>query len=707
MSSIKAACNAGAARLNAPGTVLAGPACGTRSPAHSRLQAEQSIRIRLLTTIKAQEQQINSIASTPGTLLFNPDDPDETSVDSASSSAPITGNAFTHGATPISQPVSTPSTRGGLNVDGLSPSSSAPTERASGPAFELRVRSLLQQRRSDGALDPPPGRPQPKSLLQLPAASHGLSQFLQNAPIPDLPTQAESHHLLSLFLTWLGVNQHFFDSRAFADTMTSLFRSEASRRETMNSVWFIEYLLVMAMGKLMDFDTEVDTPHGLDYFAEAMRLMPPMHLISDHGIIGVEILSLVALNLRWRDRKYEAYFHIGIAVRLALTLGCAQPYDEQDCLPSERAHRIRLWWTVFMLDRRFSADLGLPVAADDRQLSTELPQDAPGFPSPQAIIINVRIARTTGDIMTSLYGNTCLTQPDLVHKVQNILKSLFETGHSIPPEYSIDLTRPFPCVTRTGGSLYLMLFQAIILCTRPILLQRVKEKVTAASTHTALDVTPPVIDRLCMLSKESAIKTIRILYALDKKRQIARFGFFDLDATFSAALTLVMFGFLDGVSDIANMPPELDQAVDVLLHLSRAGNKAAEQRLRDIRQFCSFIWPDLPVSEEAPSGANLEKQYTREERIRGSSSAVPDPGIEVDRTATGYGDLQDAMDRTSQADEVVMSDIVDFEKGNNFLDLNMEADGIYSSFNDPTLPLTGVDDLDWAEIEKVFTGRLA
>lgn len=207
----------------------------------------------------------------------------------------------------------------------------APTERASGPAFELRVRSLLQQRRSDGALDPPPGRPQPRSLLQLPAASHGLSQFLQNAPIPDLPTQAESHHLLSLFLTWLGVNQHFFDSRAFADTMTSLFRSEASRRETMNSVWFIEYLLVMAMGKLMDFDTEVDTPHGLDYFAEAMRLMPPMHLISDHGIIGVEILSLVALNLRWRDRKYEAYFH----VRPGLTpISYGDPATTANCFAS-------------------------------------------------------------------------------------------------------------------------------------------------------------------------------------------------------------------------------------------------------------------------------------------------------------------------------------------------------------------------------------
>jgi proline utilization trans-activator len=35
----------------------------------------------------------------------------------------------------------------------------------------------------------------------------------------------------------------------------------------------------------------------------------------------------------------------------------------------------------------------------------------------------------------------------------------------------------------------------------------------------------------------------------------------------------------------------------------------------------------------------------------------------------------------------------------------MEADGIYSSFNDPHLPLTGVDQLDWEEMERVFAAR--
>ena len=136
--------------------------------------------------------------------------------------------------------------------------------------------------------------------------------MLEKFPSPELPSEQESHHLLNLFLTWLGVNQHFFDPRAFVDTMTMLFLDDASRQRTIDSIWFVQYLLVMAMGKLMDFDTPVDTPHGLEYFAEAIRLMPPIHQLSDNGILAVEILSLVSLNLQWRERKYEAYFNVSV-----------------------------------------------------------------------------------------------------------------------------------------------------------------------------------------------------------------------------------------------------------------------------------------------------------------------------------------------------------------------------------------------------------
>lgn len=60
---------------------------------------------------------------------------------------------------------------------------------------------------------------------------------------------------------------------------------------------------------------------------------------------------------------------------------------------------------TFDVQRRIAASLGLPVAADDRQFATELPLTSPGFPSPDALGINVRIARATGDIMTCETGH--------------------------------------------------------------------------------------------------------------------------------------------------------------------------------------------------------------------------------------------------------------------------------------------------------------
>lgn len=205
---------------------------------------------------------------------------------------------------------------------------------------------------------------------------------------------------------------------------------------------------------------------------------------------------------------------------------------------------------------------------------------------------------------------------------------------------------------------------------------------------------------------------------------IARFGFFDLDATFSAALTLVMVGFIDGVEEIAKMPAEFEQAVDVLQHLSEAGNMAAEQRLRDIRQFCSFIWPTgtasgLPVVMAGGEQTDAPRSPVSSEQNRHSR-----PAQEMDRTsvvraaegttwATGQGDAdnvgfggeRDNGEGSHIQDQSSTDYLVDFERGYNFMDLDTDADGIYLSFKDPNLPLTGVDQLDWAEMEKVFIGR--
>lgn len=121
----------------------------------------------------------------------------------------------------------------------------------------------------------------------------------------------------------MGVSQHFLDPRTFTDTMTLLFQSKRTQQAQKSTLWFVQYLLVMAMGKLMDFDTQSTKPFpGAAYFAEAMQLLPPLHQLGSHGVIAVEILCLVATYLQWCNRKHDAYVYVSECACCVLGLRC-------------------------------------------------------------------------------------------------------------------------------------------------------------------------------------------------------------------------------------------------------------------------------------------------------------------------------------------------------------------------------------------------
>lgn len=187
---------------------------------------------------------------------------------------------------------------------------------------------------------------------------------------------------------------------------------------------------------------------------------------------------------------------------------------------------------------------------------------------------------------------------------------------------------------------------------------------------------------------------------------IALFGCFDLDATFSAAFILVMKGFLDS-SDPQKPPEGLSQAADVLQYLSKAGNKGAEKRLEELRQFCYHVWSPDGMSEEwgwlrgsntprpgsttTPSGTGVDPA-TVGSSGRGSTQITETPGTPAGQTPgmpawANWGDNPGGW-----------MDLENFQ-----MDLNTEMGDIYSCYNDPNLPLTGIDEVDWQEVGKMFS----
>lgn len=247
---------------------------------------------------------------------------------------------------------------------------------------------------------------------------------------------------------------------------------------------------------------------------------------------------------------------------------------------------------------------------------------------------------------------------------------------------------------------------------------------------------------LCHACTEAAIKSIQILSTLQKQNQIgrikigipscvlapfvltsftsARFGFFDLDATFSAAFILIMKGFIHGT---AAPPSELEDSVQVLKFLTGEGNKAAAKRLEDVKQLSSQVW-SVELGLIDLNGGSSGRRPGNSIRLHHSAPTLDGraPGVNPMPSPTPTGQqIQSPQDALSDMPswDGTQSDSFNFQSATGaqdaFLgfdlstgfgpDLDLEAAGIYSSYNDPTLPLTGVDHLDWAEMEKMFASR--
>lgn len=179
-----------------------------------------------------------------------------------------------------------------------------------------------------------------------------------------------------------------------------------------------------------------------------------------------------------------------------------------------------------------------------------------------------------------------------------------------------------------------------------------------------------------------------------------------------------MMGFVK--TNNPQKPPDgLKQAVDVLEYLSAAGNKAAEQRLGDLKQFCYHVWSPDNLSEDW-KWLGVRQMAVQDDLSAGAVISTMEASGELDLVNHAprqaemaplyssdwpekWGVCYDGMTLMPSTDVGQGSAMLDFDFEETFgMDMSHGAEDIYSSFNDPDLPLTGVDEVDWAEIGKVF-----
>lgn len=125
----------------------------------------------------------------------------------------------------------------------------------------------------------------------------------------SLPTEEDSLNLLYKFQAAIGDVYHFIDQRQSADHLTTFFHSTSPTKS--NDTWYIELLLILALGQLFSARRETETPPpGTAYFLEARDRLPDVQQLLLEPVLGIEIMCLLAVYLWICDKGDDAYIYV-------------------------------------------------------------------------------------------------------------------------------------------------------------------------------------------------------------------------------------------------------------------------------------------------------------------------------------------------------------------------------------------------------------
>ncbi|KAF2842321.1 fungal-specific transcription factor-like protein [Patellaria atrata CBS 101060] len=112
------------------------------------------------------------------------------------------------------------------------------------------------------------------------------------------------------------------------------------------------------------------------------RLFENAHIAVERQLLapvddkGIRMLSLSAMYHFHRDDETRAWRVVGIAARLCMELGLhrRETYNTGFTDEAERTSAINLFWSIYVLDRRWSFGTGMPFALQDADIDPLLPR---------------------------------------------------------------------------------------------------------------------------------------------------------------------------------------------------------------------------------------------------------------------------------------------------------------------------------------------
>ncbi|KAK1146751.1 Transcriptional activator [Aspergillus melleus] len=303
-----------------------------------------------------------------------------------------------------------------------------------------------------------------------------------NCPmLPQLPPYEHAKRLYQGQHAYLGTIFSFVRDPDFYRRLDMVYSRPPNVGDREDCLVYCQMLLVFGFGQMYSVNQWIgdDGPPGFFYFKHALKFLPEAY--EDGSILFVEVLSYVAYFLQALNRRDSAYIYIGLALRMAVSLGLHQEVMDQAISTEEREHRRRVWWSVYSLDRLLSLTLGRPFSIQDVDINLALPGQV-GDEDPRVSSIlacYAQLSRIQGTIGEEIYRNKQTSSSSLFASAQRIMRSLSDWFGNLPEELRINTSSPPTGLSRGIISTQLHYYHCINMTVRPLLLYAVQRQMAA------------------------------------------------------------------------------------------------------------------------------------------------------------------------------------------------------------------------------------
>ncbi|KAG5755618.1 hypothetical protein H9Q72_002917 [Fusarium xylarioides] len=271
-----------------------------------------------------------------------------------------------------------------------------------------------------------------------------------------LPALAETKELVEVYFSTIHIAYPFIPQSPF---MANLAREgEIPNNATDLAITYVICAIGSYYTSFPGRDAVSQTRHEC-YFQRAMALAAATS--GHHSIQQVTLLLVQCFYLLAVSKTDSCWATLGQAVRIAQSIGLhVEPPNHKSRSATELERRRRIWYSIYVLDRLVSLQLGRPPAIHDEDCSVALPcrraddeidwasdtMEPPeeGPSEGDYFIAVIDFSRIVGCVLRDIYGpGHSRPTPEMILSTQNLDRRLVEWKLGLPRKLRFDLGHSF------------------------------------------------------------------------------------------------------------------------------------------------------------------------------------------------------------------------------------------------------------------------